>query len=204
MTWTARRLTFLVAFHASAVVAALVALLAPERGGRLVGLGVCAALLCAHVDRIARIASGPGDDRTRGPYPASRTLRIRDALDSAQPALLGTASALVLLIRDPDGWVIVIGASALLLAATLERTDSRARTAPRTATTAAATWSARGPHQATDLTYALLLIAVGALVVVLPDDPGTVRAAAGGAVVVLVVAASAERRTGRRLAMISS
>jgi hypothetical protein len=198
VTITASRLAYLVTLDAAWLVALLVALLAPGLGAHLLGLGVCAALLMAHVDHVERSADGAGLDRGSPPRTASGSRRVRDALESAQPALLGAASVLVLLVRESPGRVVIVAATALVITSAVGCTGRRDRSGPRTPPTAAETWRARRPHRASDLAYALLLVAMGALIVVLPDEPGPVRAAASGAAAALLVVASLEELARRR------
>lgn len=198
---TASRLTYLVAFDTSLVVALLVALLTPERAHHLLGLGVCVALLTSYVEHVEQIRTGAGGDATRSPCSPSHAHRIRDVLDSGQPALLGGASVLVLLLREQPVAVVVVSGLAVAVAFAVERSARRRRPGPWTPPTPRETWRIRRPHRAVDLTYGLLIVTMGAFVVALPDDTAPVAAAASGAVAVLLVAARAERSTRRRPAV---
>ncbi|MBF4622731.1 hypothetical protein [Clavibacter sp. VKM Ac-2872] len=203
MNMTASRFAYLATFNASLLTALLVAWLAPERGGHLLALGLCAALLMCNVDLLERRMALQGeerDDATTAIRPRSRSL---EALDAAQPTVFALCAVLGMVVRDSPVLVMTIAALTLGVGFLSERANRSHRPGSRSAGTLTETWRGRGAARRFDIAYVLFFITIAALSLGLPDDPAFVAPVAVAAVVVLGVIAYGQNLTERRHAQVS-
>jgi hypothetical protein len=198
MSMPASRLAYLATFHASLLTALLIAWLAPGRGGYLLTLGLCAALLMCHVDLLER-RTALGDEEHGGAHTAGRSRsRSVKALDAAQPTVFALSAVLAMVVRESPWLVIIIAALTLVVGVVSERANRSHRPGPWPLSTLTETWRVRGAARRFDVAHVLFFIAIAALSLGLPDDSAVVVAVAAAAVVVAGVIAYGQCRAERR------
>ena len=203
MTMPASRLAYLTTFNASLLTALLVAWLAPERGGRLLALGLCAALLMCHVDLLERRTALHEEER-EGAHTAGRSRsRSLKALDAAQPTVFALSAVLAMVVRESHWLVITIAALTLVVGVVSERANRSHRPGPWSPGTLTETWRARGAARRFDVARVLFFLAIAALSLGLPDDPAVVVSVAVAAVFVAGMIAYCQGLTERRDAQAS-
>ncbi|PPF90528.1 hypothetical protein C5C03_01155 [Clavibacter michiganensis] len=197
------RLAYLATFNASLITALLVAWLAPERGGHLLALGLCAALLMCHVELLER-RTALHDEERDGAHTAGRSRsRSLKAIDAAQPTVFALSAVLAMVVRESPWLVIIIAALTLVVGVVSERANRSHRPGPWSPGTLTETWRARGAARRFDLAYVLFLIAIAALSLGLPDDSTVVVAVAAAAAGVAGVIAYGQGLAERRHAQLS-